>query len=135
MDSQALLLLVFFYSGLLFAIAWLAERYGHRLRQPWWRPLIYTLSIGVYCSSWTFLGAVGQAVENGWSFLPIYLGPILLVVLGWRFLRRLLTISSRNKVTSIADFIGSRYGKNQRLAAVVDAAGQLVRHRAVGVAP
>lgn len=119
MDSQLILVLVCLYSGLLFAIAWLAERYGHRLQQPWWRPLVYTLSIGVYCSSWTFLGAVGQAVESGWDFLPIYLGPILLVLFGWRFLRRLLIISSRNKVTSIADFIGSRYGKNQRLAAIV----------------
>jgi len=119
MDSQLLLLLVCVYSGLLFAIAWLAERYGNRLHAHWWRPLVYTLSIGVYCSSWTFLGAVGQAVENGWQYLPIYLGPILLVLFGWPFLRRLLIISSRNKVTSIADFIGSRYGKNQRLAAIV----------------
>ncbi|NHO67740.1 response regulator [Aestuariicella hydrocarbonica] len=119
MDSQLILVLVFLYGGLLFAIAWLAERYGHRMQQPWWRPLVYTLSIGVYCSSWTFLGAVGQSVESGWDFLPIYLGPILLVLFGWRFLRRLLIISSRNKVTSIADFIGSRYGKNQRLAAIV----------------
>lgn len=119
MDSQLLLLLVCLYAGLLFAVAWLAERYGQRLNLPWWRPLVYTLSIGVYCSSWTFLGAVGQAVENGWDFLPIYLGPILLVLFGWPFLRRLLIISSRNKVTSIADFIGSRYGKNQRLAAIV----------------
>lgn len=119
MDSQLLLLLVCVYSGLLFAIAWIAERYGNRWHAHWWRPLVYTLSIGVYCSSWTFLGAVGQAVENGWQYLPIYLGPILLVLFGWPFLRRLLIISSRNKVTSIADFIGSRYGKNQRLAAIV----------------
>lgn len=119
LGGQLSLVLVCLYGGLLFAIAWLAERYGHRLRQPWWRPLVYTLSIGVYCSSWTFLGAVGQAVEDGWNFLPIYLGPILLVLFGWPFLRRLLIVSSRNKVTSIADFIGSRYGKNQRLAAIV----------------
>lgn len=119
MDSQLSLVLVCLYGGLLFAIAWLSERYGHRLRLPWWRPLVYTLSIGVFCSSWTFLGSVGQAVEDGWNFLPIYLGPILLVLFGWPFLRRLLIVSSRNKVTSIADFIGSRYGKNQRLAAIV----------------
>ncbi len=120
MDSQLLLFLVCAYGALLFAVAWLSERYGHYLRQiHWWRPLVYALSIGVYCSSWTFLGAVGLAVENGWYYLPIYLGPILLVLFGWPFLRRLLIVSSRNKVTSIADFIGSRYGKSQRLAAVV----------------
>jgi signal transduction histidine kinase/Na+/proline symporter/CheY-like chemotaxis protein/PAS domain-containing protein len=119
MDSQSLLLIVIFYGALLFAIAWLTERYGHKINKPWWRPLIYTLSIGVYCSSWTFLGAVGQAVNSGWHFLPIYLGPILLFLFGWRFLHRLITVSARNKVTSIADFIGSRYGKYQPLAAAV----------------
>ena len=119
MDSQRLLILVSVYGTLLFAIAWMAEKYSHRIKKDWWRPLIYTLSIGVYCSSWTFLGAVGQAVENGWHYLPIYLGPILLFLFGWRFIRRLLIISSRNKVTSIADFIGSRYGKHQPLAAIV----------------
>ncbi len=121
MDSQLLLLLVCVYGGLLFSIAWLAERFAHRLQQSWWRPLIYALSIGVYCSSWTFLGAVGQAVDNGWHYLPIYLGPILLILFGWPFIRRLLIISSRNKITSIADFIGSRYGKSQPLAAIVTA--------------
>ncbi len=119
MDSQLLIILVCLYSGLLFAIAWIAERFGHGLHKTWLRPLIYTLSIGVYCSSWTFLGAVGQAVQDGWIFSSIYLGPILLITFGWPFLRRLLVVSSRNKVTSIADFIGSRYGKSQRLAATV----------------
>jgi Na+/proline symporter/signal transduction histidine kinase/CheY-like chemotaxis protein len=118
-DSQLLLFLVVLYGGLLFGVAWLAERFAYRLKQHWWRPLIYTLSIGVYCSSWTFLGAVGTAVESGWHYASIYIGPILLIIFGWPFIRRLLVISSRNKVTSIADFIGSRYGKNQRLAAIV----------------
>jgi Na+/proline symporter/signal transduction histidine kinase/CheY-like chemotaxis protein len=119
MDSESLLLIVTLYGALLFAIAWLTERYGHKINKSWWRPLVYTLSIGVYCSSWTFLGAVGQAANSGWHFLPIYLGPILLFVFGWSFLRRLITVSGRNKVTSIADFIGSRYGKYQPLAAAV----------------
>ena len=119
MDKQLLLILVSAYGGLLFFVAWWGEKHGQFIRASWWRPLIYSLSIGVYCSSWTFLGAVGQAVENGWHFLPIYLGPILLVIFGWGFLTRLLTISHNNKVTSIADFIGSRYGKNQALAAIV----------------
>jgi Na+/proline symporter/signal transduction histidine kinase len=62
---------------------------------------------------------VGQAVNDGWSFIPIYLGPILLFVLAWPFIRRLSVVSTRNRVTSIADFIGSRYGKHQFLAALV----------------
>lgn len=118
MDGQKLIILVAFYGVILFAIAWWSERYKG-FHVPWWRPLIYSLSIGVYCSSWTFLGAVGQAVENGWHYLPIYLGPILLFLFGWPFLQRLLKASHHNKVTSIADYIGSRYGKNQFLAATV----------------
>jgi len=119
MDKQLLLILVSAYGGLLFFVAWWGEKHGQFIRLSWWRPLIYSLSVGVYCSSWTFLGAVGQAVENGWHFLPIYLGPILLIIFGWGFLKRLLTVSHINKVTSIADFVGSRYGKNQALAAIV----------------
>jgi signal transduction histidine kinase/Na+/proline symporter/CheY-like chemotaxis protein len=119
MDSERLLLTVIFYGILLFTIAWLTEHYGHLLKQTWWRPLVYTFSLGVYCSSWTFLGAAGQASVSGWHYLPLYLGPILLIVFGWSFLHRLITVSSRNKITSIADFIGSRYGKHQPLAAAV----------------
>lgn len=118
MEGQ-LLVLVLLYGSFLFAIAWLSDHYRQRLQQSWLRALIYALSIGVYCSSWTFLGAVGTGVESGWHFMPIYLAPILLFIFGWPFLRRLLIVSSRNKITSIADFIGSRYGKNQTLAAIV----------------
>ena len=74
MDSERLLLTVIFYGILLFSIAWLTERYGYKIKQTWLRPLVYTLSIGVYCSSWTFLGAAGQASNKGWHYLPLYLG-------------------------------------------------------------
>lgn len=119
MDNEHLLLIVIFYGILLFTIAWLTERYGYKLKQAWWRPLVYSLSLGVYCSSWTFLGATGQASSSGWHFFPLYFGPMLLVFFGWPFLHRLITVSSRNNVTSLADFIGSRYGKYQPLAAAV----------------
>lgn len=115
--NQWVVLLAFIYVGCLFLIAWWADR--HTQRPPALRALIYSLSLAVYCSSWTFFGAVGQAVNDGWSFVPIYLGPILLFVLAWPFIRRLSVVSTRNRVTSIADFIGSRYGKHQFLAALV----------------
>ncbi|MCG8314811.1 MAG: hybrid sensor histidine kinase/response regulator [Pseudomonadales bacterium] len=117
MDSQQLLIYGFAYFIFLIAIAWLAERSGRWPRM--FQAMVYGLSLGVYCSSWTFLGAVGNASAGGWSFLPIYLGPILLFVIGWPFVRKLMVIGARNKVTSLADFIGSRYGKDQRLAALV----------------
>ncbi|WP_339676433.1 NahK/ErcS family hybrid sensor histidine kinase/response regulator [uncultured Zhongshania sp.] len=117
MESQWLVLLAFIYVACLFLIAWWADR--HTQRPPVVRALVYSLSLAVYCSSWTFFGAIGQAVNDGWSFVPIYLGPILLFVLAWPFIRRLSVVSTRNRVTSIADFIGSRYGKHQFLAALV----------------
>lgn len=117
--SQWLVLIAFVYVGLLFAIAWWADR--HRSAWPSWQPLIFSLSLAVYCSSWTFFGAVGRAVHDGWSYLAIYAGPILVFVLAWPFLRRLSVVVSRNRVTSIADFIGSRFGKSQLLAALVTA--------------
>ncbi|WP_461516088.1 PAS domain-containing hybrid sensor histidine kinase/response regulator [Porticoccus sp.] len=92
-------------------------------RQPEWqnrlRPYIYSLTLAVYCSSWTFFGAVGTAASSAWAYVPIYLGPILLFVLGMPILRKLVNIGARQKTTSIADFIGSRYGKRQLLAALV----------------
>ena len=117
MDSQQLLIYGFLYFAALIAFAWLAEKTGRWPRSL--QAIIYGLSLGVYCSSWTFLGAVGNATEGGWSYVPIYLGPVLLFLIGWPFVRRLMVIGARNKVTSIADFIGSRYGKDQRLAALV----------------
>ncbi|MCW8127291.1 PAS domain-containing hybrid sensor histidine kinase/response regulator [Microbulbifer halophilus] len=105
------------YVALLFAVAWRAEH-----RQQWllrYRPLIYALTLAVYCSSWTFFGAVGQAATSTWSYLPIYLGPMLLFLFGGAFLRKLMLVSERQKVTSVADFIGSRYGKSQGLSALV----------------
>jgi Na+/proline symporter/signal transduction histidine kinase len=117
MDNQILLLFAFLYAAILFSVAWCVQRWPITSRPV--QSALFSLSLAVYCSSWTFLGAVGRAVETGWGFVPIYLGPILLFIFGWRFLRHLLLMSSRNKVTSIADFIGSRYGKSQVLAAVV----------------
>ncbi|WP_239692546.1 PAS domain-containing hybrid sensor histidine kinase/response regulator [Microbulbifer mangrovi] len=113
-------LLLFFallYVALLFVVAWRADQ-----RKQWiqrFRPIIYGLTLAVYCSSWTFFGAVGQAVSDTWSYLPIYLGPILLFVFAGGFLRKLMQVGERQKVTSIADFIGSRYGKSRGLSALV----------------
>lgn len=117
MNSQLILMLAFVYAGLLFLVAWKAERI--KKLSPAVKAAMYALSLAVYCSSWTYFAAVGRAAESGWDYLPIYLGPVLLFLFGWPFLRKLSVISQRNRVTSIADFIGSRYGKHQPLAAVV----------------
>lgn len=105
------------YLGVLFLIAWYGDRQKSWLFR--WRPWIYSLSIAVYCTSWTFYGTVGQASADMWSFLPIYLAPILVFTFGWRILARLILITKREHITSIADFIAARYGKSQGLAITV----------------
>ncbi|WP_299574608.1 PAS domain-containing hybrid sensor histidine kinase/response regulator [uncultured Shewanella sp.] len=106
------------YVSLLFILAWGAERWFSKITkkvQVW----IYGLSLAVYCSSWSFLGTVGQSANDLWSFLPIYLGPILVFSLGFGVLRKMVIISKAQNITSVADFIAARYGKSQTLAAIV----------------
>ena len=74
--------------------------------------------ISVYCTSWTFFGSVGVASRSGLDFLPIYIGPILLFTLGYPVLRRVIRLSKAERITSVADFMGARYGKNQPVAVV-----------------
>ena len=116
-----MVLIALAYVGLLFAVASYGDRKvrssigGHG--QP--RPLIYALSLAVYCTSWTFFGSVGVSARTGFDFLPIYIGPILMFAVGWPILRNIVRISKRQNITSIADFISARYGKNQWLGALV----------------
>jgi Na+/proline symporter/signal transduction histidine kinase len=106
------------YMAILFAIAFYGDRRSAPL-PPRVRAWVYSLSLAVYCTSWTFFGAVGQAAEQLWSFLPIYLGPILLLVCAPWVLQKMVMISKQENITSIADFIAARYGKSQSLAVVV----------------
>jgi len=114
-----LLLLSFGYVMLLFAIAYWGDSEGQRRLSAFSRSLIYSLTLAVYCTSWTFFGAVGSAAENGWIYLPIYLGPMLVILFGWPMINRIVTISKRQNLTSIADFIAARYGKARSLAVLI----------------
>lgn len=107
------------YIGLLFAIAYYGDRCADQGRSIISSPYIYALSIAVYCTAWTFYGSVGRAASAGVNFLPIYLGPTLVFILGWFVIRKLIRISKANRITSIADFIASRYGKSYHLGALV----------------
>ncbi|MCE1234766.1 MAG: PAS-domain containing protein [Hyphomicrobiales bacterium] len=107
------------YIGVLFGIAHLGDRRAEKVSPILGRPTIYALSLGVYCTSWTFFGSVGQAAVKGLDFLTIYIGPILLYLFGHRILERMIRLAKAERITSIADFIAARYGKSQRLAAVV----------------
>ncbi|HEU4371294.1 MAG TPA: ATP-binding protein [Methylomirabilota bacterium] len=103
----------------LFAIAYYVDRRAREGRSLIDSPLIYSLSLAVYCTSWTFYGSVGRAVASGVGFLPIYLGPTLMAVGWWWVLRKTVRIAKANNITSIADFLGSRYGQSTLLGGVV----------------
>jgi len=108
------------YVALLFVVAFSADRLAATGRSTWLRsPLVYTLSLSIYCTAWTFYGAVGYAARSGLEFITIYLGPTLVMVGWWWGLRKLVRIGRSQRVTSIADLISSRYGKSTLLAICV----------------
>ncbi len=114
-----ILLVAFAYLAILFGIAYYGDRRADAQRSIISNPYIYTLSIAVYCTAWTFYGSVGRAASSGVGFLPIYLGPTLMAALWWFVLRKIIRIAKTQRITSIADFIGSRYGKSTALAGLV----------------
>lgn len=130
LSAELILPIALLYVALLFVVAFVGDRRARAGRLGWLHsPLVYTLAISIYCSSWTFYGAVGSAARSGLEFATIYIGPSL-VFIGWRLLlRKLVRIGHVHGVTSIADMISSRYGKHAPLAALVTLVAM------VGVAP
>src|SRR3569833_3356798 len=120
MSRELVLAVAIGYLLALFAIAFLVERRSDsKLGKLTGSSLVYTLSLAVYCSSWTFNGGVGRASQNGFDFLPIYLNPTRTIILGPIVIRRMLRISKANKITSNTDLIGARFGRSAGLAALV----------------
>jgi Na+/proline symporter/signal transduction histidine kinase len=119
---NVLILVSLGYVALLFIVAFAADRLAATGRATFLRsPLVYTLSLSIYCTAWTFYGAVGYAARSGLEFLTIYLGPTLVMLGWWWGLRKLVRIGRTQRVTSIADLISSRYGKSNLLAIGVTA--------------
>lgn len=112
LQEWVILLVSLCYLGILFGIAYFADKRADAGRSIISNPYIYTLSIAVYCTAWTFYGSVGRAASTGVGFLPIYLGPTLIAAIWWFVLRKIIRISKVHRITSIADFIASRYGKS-----------------------
>jgi len=119
---NALVLVCVAYVAILFGVAFGADKRAREglpgtawLRGPW----VYTLSLSIYCTAWTFYGAVGYAARSGLEFVTIYLGPTLVLVGWWWVLRKLVRIGRAQRITSIADLISSRYGKSNLLGVIV----------------
>lgn len=111
--------IIFAYLLLLFLVAHYAEKNERKGRSIVSNPYVYSLSMAVYCTSWTFYGSVGKAANSGLSFLTIYIGPTLMAALWWIVLRKIVYICKENRITSISDFIASRYGNSIFLSALV----------------
>jgi Na+/proline symporter/nitrogen-specific signal transduction histidine kinase len=107
------------YLGLLFGIAYYGDKRADAGRSLISNGAIYALSLAVYATSWTYYGSVGRAATTGVGFLPIYLGPTLTIMLGWLVLRKIIRISRRQRITSLADFVAARYGKSTLLGGLV----------------
>ncbi|MBL8387783.1 MAG: histidine kinase [Hydrogenophaga sp.] len=109
----------FAYLLLLFAVAYWGDRRARQGRSVIGNAWVYALSMAVYCTAWTYFGSVGRAASSGVWFLPIYLGPMLAMILAWMVVRKMIRIARTYRITSIADFIASRYGKSRLLAGLV----------------
>src|SRR5215471_7100633 len=119
LNEPTIILVSFGYLGVLFAIAYYADERADAGRSIIASPYVYSLSLAVYATAWTFYGSVGRAASDGVGFLPIYIGPTLMIALWWVVLRKILRISKQNRITSLADFIASRYGKSALLGGLV----------------
>lgn len=109
----------FAYLALLFLVAHVGDKRAREGRSLIGNAWVYTLSLGVYCTAWTYFGSVGRAASSGLWFLPIYLGPTLAMLMAWMVLRKMIRIARSYRITSIADFIASRHGKSTLLAMLV----------------
>ena len=119
LQGPVVVLVAFLYLGLLFAVAYWGDKRADQGRSVIANPTIYALSIAVYCTTWTYYGSVGRAAVTGVGFLPIYLGPTLVMALGGFLILKMIRTAKANRITSIADFIASRYGKSQLLGGLV----------------
>ncbi|SFQ39758.1 hypothetical protein SAMN05421853_10510 [Roseivivax halotolerans] len=108
------------YVAMLFAVAFTADRFARKGHSRWLRsPIVYTLSLSIYATAWTFYGAVGSAARSGLEYITIYLGPSLVMFGWWWLLRKLVRIGRSQRITSVADLISSRFGKSNLLAVLV----------------
>ncbi|WP_079437461.1 sensor histidine kinase [Zoogloea sp. LCSB751] len=119
MTGTTIVVVSFLYLLLLFAVAYVGDKRADAGRSIIAKPSIYALSLAVYCTTWTYYGSVGRAASSGLGFVPIFLGPTLVVGLWWFAMLKMVRIGKTLRITSIADFIASRYGKSHLLGGLV----------------
>ena len=107
------------YLSFIFWLGSWGDSHSTRARKLSSHPFVYAFALAIYCTAWTFFGAVGEAVRNHWNYLPILLGPALLYLLGYKIIIKLINVSKKQHITTIADLVSSRYGKRQNVALMV----------------
>lgn len=107
------------YIGVLFIAARWGQRRSALATRFTQSGVVYALTLAVYCTSWTYYGAVGHAATSGFSYIAIYLGPTIAMFAAWVLLRKMVRIKNRFHITSLADFISLRYDQSSALAALV----------------
>jgi serine phosphatase RsbU (regulator of sigma subunit)/Na+/proline symporter len=112
-------LVTLLYIGLLFAVASFADRRQEAGRSVVANSYVYSLSLAVYFTSWSFYGLVGQAATTGIAFLAPFLGATLIAFVWWFLLRKMVRVCKEQNIASIADFIASRYGKSPLIGGIV----------------
>ena len=118
MIYTTLLVAAIYFAGLFWLAKW-GDSGSARAQAITRHPMVYSLGLAIYCTSWTYFGAVGNAAQGGWSYLPIYLGPMLILVFGYSFIKKIILVSKKQKLTSLADLLASRYGKRRHVAIMV----------------
>lgn len=118
-DFEIIFAITIAYMVVLYLVGFISEKLYLKSEKIISNPYVYSLTLAVYCTTWTYYGSVGRAATNGIEFLSIYLGPTLVIFTWWFLLRKIVRISENNNITSIADFISFRYGKSKRLGIVV----------------
>ena len=119
MNRGVLIFASLLYLAFLFVVAYWAEKQAEKGKSLVTNPYIYALSLAVYCTAWTFYGSVGRAVTNGIEFLAVFIGPTIMMPIWWIVLKKIIRICKVHRITSIADFISSRYGKDATLGVLV----------------
>src|SRR5579863_6497096 len=119
LDGMTVFATAIAYVGALFLVAYWGDHAGRRFMGGPARGAIYALSLAIYCTTWTYYGSVGIASAHGLDFLPIYIGPILVVGFGHRLLARIAALARAQNLTTVADFVSARYGKAQNVGAMV----------------
>jgi len=114
----SIILTFLIYMGLLFFIAYIVDNKNF-LSSKKLTPYIYALSFSIYCTAWTYYGSVGLAVNSGFLFLSVYLGPTLIILLWPIILKKMIRIKNIFKITSLADLIAVRYDKSRLIGAIV----------------